>query len=143
MVTSQPIAINQEIPEIRYDGLHRVTAVEYGELPNTDAEDFVYDDMSNRLTYRDNRASLTTQYASNEVNEYTTIGGFDAEHDDAGKLTRQEIDGTGREPYPPAPMSAECIEDEPSNPLMRQAGSSASRTPSSDASRSTRCMTSW
>jgi len=47
---------------------------------NAKSEDFVYDDMSNRLTYRDNRASLTSQYASIVVSEWSALAGSSSEH---------------------------------------------------------------
>jgi len=62
-----------------------VTQVDY-ELAagsNTKAEQFDYDDLGNRVQYRDHRNALRTAYENNVVNEYTTIAGGTVQHDAA------------------------------------------------------------
>ncbi len=92
----------QEIPDIDYDGLHRLTQVDY-DLGggSTLAENFDYDDLGNRVTYYDHRNSITTAYANNVANEYTSIAGLAVLHDAAGNLSRQivEIDGGTTKAY--------------------------------------------
>ena len=82
----------QNIPDYHYDGLHRLTAVDYDQGVGTASEVFDYDDLGNRVTYRNDRNAVTTAYANNVANEYTTVGGTSVEYDAAGNLTLDERD---------------------------------------------------
>ena len=44
------------------------------------------------MTYWDHRNSITTAYANNDVNEYTSIAEVDVHYDAAGNLSRDEND---------------------------------------------------
>ena len=71
-----------------YDTLDRVTGANYTDVvvsPLVD-ENFVYDTLGNRITH-DLEVGTDTVYSSNEVNEYTAIGGASVSHDDAGNFT--------------------------------------------------------
>ncbi|HNQ24817.1 MAG TPA: RHS repeat-associated core domain-containing protein [Phycisphaerae bacterium] len=72
--------------------MHRLTAVDYDYGGGVTREAFAYDHLGNRVTYWDNRNAVTTAYANNVANEYTSIGGTAVYYDPAGNLTHDELD---------------------------------------------------
>ncbi|MCC7292916.1 MAG: hypothetical protein IT449_12715 [Phycisphaerales bacterium] len=89
----------QKIDGYGYDTLHRLTQVDYNNTWQTLNEDYVYDELGNRVTYSDHRNSITRGYANNAANEYTSVvsnGVTQAvAHDDAGNLASQVVNAAG------------------------------------------------
>ena len=69
-----------------YDSLDRLTRADYYYPDGSEDEQFIYDDLGNRLTLN-NRDGCDVAYTHNMTNEYTAIGGSSPGYDFAGNMT--------------------------------------------------------
>ncbi|MCC7292344.1 MAG: hypothetical protein IT449_09825 [Phycisphaerales bacterium] len=85
-----------QIDAYDYDTLHRLTKIDYNNPGVTTGDEvYVYDSLGNRVTYTDQRNSITRTYANNEANEYTSVASYAVTHDAAGNLSKQVLNGSG------------------------------------------------
>ncbi len=70
-----------DLHEYQYDCLYQVTDANY---PDSSTVAYDYDDLGNRTSVV---ASSTTSYASNDLNQYNSVGGTSYSYDNNGNLT--------------------------------------------------------
>jgi RHS repeat-associated protein len=71
-----------------YDAIGQLIAVD---LPNGRSIEYKYDAAGNRITVKDSGA--TTSYSTNNLNQYTTVGGDVYSYDKDGNLTSKTVGG--------------------------------------------------